>query len=59
VNDINQLFTHLARCRAPREEMFGPIDFRGFGQDGSAALSDEEVNGCAQGWIGRNSGVTV
>ena len=42
VNDINQFFAHFAAGGAAGEEVFRPIDFRGFGEDGRAPLGGRE-----------------
>src|SRR3546814_230595 len=39
--------------------MFGPIDFRGFRENGRAAIADDEIRGVAQSRIGGDAGIAV
>ena len=47
------------RRGAAGEEVLGAVDLGGLGEDGGAAVADEDVDGCAEGGIGADAGVGV
>ena len=39
--------------------MLGTVDLGGLGEDGGAAVADEDVDGSAEGGVGADAGVGV
>ena len=59
VDAVDEALGDLGRRGAAGEEVFGAVDLGGFGEDGGAAVADEDVDGCAEGGVGADAGVGV
>ena len=59
VDAIDEALGDFGARGAAGEEMFGAVDLGGFGEDGGAAVADEDVDGGAESGVGADAGVGV
>ena len=59
VDALDEALGDLGAGRTASEEMLGAVDFRGFGEDGGAAVADEDVDCGAECGVGADAGVGV
>jgi hypothetical protein len=59
VNALDDLGADLRRHRAAGQQVFGTVDFRGFRQDGGAAMGDQQIGCGAQRRVGGDAGIAV
>ena len=59
LDTLDQFFTYFAPHGTARQQVFGAIDFRGFAQDGRAAVRHQQIYRRAQCRVGTDTGVTV
>ncbi len=58
-DEVEQAFGHAGGDGAAGEQVFGAVDFGGFGEDGGSAMADEVVRGHAEGGVGGDAAMGV